>query len=141
MFSVIKRTPKNEMNPFDPWFKDFLTTDLWDTGYRYPAVDIYEKDGSVHIDAEVPGVEKENLKVGIEDGVLTIAGETKVENEKKDKNYFRTERHYGSFKRCFTLGENVEDEKIEAHFENGILKVSIPFKAEEKKLTKEITIK
>ena len=133
MFKIVKREPEKELSLWEQFFGDSMFTDLFDTGFRYPAVDIYEKDGKVHIDAEVPGIKKENLKVEINDGILTISGEIKEEKEDKDKKYYRTERRYGTFQRSFTLGENIDEDSIDAKFENGILHITLPIRKEEKK--------
>ena len=87
--------------------------------------DIYEKDGKVHIEMDVPGYNKEDINVDVEDGVLTI--EAKKENEvvDEDKNYYRKERVSGSFKRQFNVGE-IDDNEIKAKFNNGVLEVSFP---------------
>lgn len=141
MFMVMKNGNKKGSSLLDQLAGDVFSTDLWDTGYRYPAVDIYEENGIVHIDAEVPGMTKENLCVGVEEGVLTISGERKKDAEEEGKQYYRTERKYGSFTRSFTLGEKVDDENISAVFENGILKVSLPVKEDDKPVSKRIEIK
>lgn len=88
-----------------------------------PKFDIYEDNEHLYVDAEVPGVTKENIKLTIEDNILTVEGEKKASDELKDKNFFRSERMYGSFKRAFTLPVEVDSEKVEAKFENGLLKI------------------
>ncbi len=103
-------------------------------------VDISEDDGAFHIEAEMPGLDKEDISLGVEDGVLTIKGERKQESEEKDKNYHRVERSYGSFSRSFNLGEMIDQEQIDASFDNGILHVTLP-KAQEIRKTKEISIR
>ena len=95
--------------------------------------DIYEKGGNVHIEMDVPGFNKEDIKLDVEDGILTIEATKNEEKEDKDKNYYRKERSFGTFKRQFTVG-NIEDNQINAKFFNGVLKVSFP--KETKKETK-----
>lgn len=95
--------------------------------------DIYEKGGNVHIEMDVPGFNKEDIKIDVEDGVLTIEATKNEEKEDKDKNYYRKERSFGTFKRQFTVG-NIVDNQINAKFNNGVLKVSFP--KEQKKETK-----
>ena len=95
--------------------------------------DIYEKGGNVHIELDVPGFDKNDIKLDVEDGVLTIEATKENEKEDKERNYYRKERVYGSFKRQFTVG-NVRDNDINAKFDNGVLKISFP--KEEKKETK-----
>ena len=87
--------------------------------------DIYEKDGKVHIEMDVPGYNKEDINVDVEDGVLTIEAKKKNEVVDEDKNYYRKERVSGSFKRQFNVGE-INDNEIKAKFNNGVLEVSFP---------------
>jgi HSP20 family protein len=88
-------------------------------------MDISEDEKHVYIEAEIPGVEKKDLKISVQDNVLTISGEKKKEEEKKGKNYYRSERVYGSFTRSMTLPEDVNVEKVDAKFEEGILKITL----------------
>ena len=91
-----------------------------------PRVDIAEDDKEYVINAELPGTKKEDVKVSVENGVLSISGERKTEKEEKGKKYHRVEQTYGSFMRSFTLPEGSSGEKISAEFRDGILKVHIP---------------
>ena len=95
--------------------------------------DIYEKDGRVHIEMDVPGYDKNDISVDIEDGVLTIEAKSSKEFLDEGKNYIRKERVSGSFKRQFNVGE-INDNEISAKFNNGVLEVSFP--KEEKRETK-----
>jgi HSP20 family protein len=90
-----------------------------------PRIDISEDDKNINVVAEIPGVKKENLKITLQDNILTIEGEKKKSEEKKEKNYFRSERMFGSFKRSFTLPVDVDPEKVEAKFEDGMLNINI----------------
>ena len=117
--------------------------DIWE-GTQLPAtsafkVDISEDEDAFYIEAEMPGLKKEDISLGVEEDVLTIKGERKKETEEQGKNYHRVERNYGSFSRSFNLGELIDRENIEASFENGVLHVSLP-KAQQVRKTKEITI-
>ncbi len=105
----------------------------------YPSVDITERDDAYVMKAELPGVSKNDMKITLKDGLLTIHGEKKKETEEKDKNYFCGERHYGTFQRTFTLPSKVCEDTIEANFNNGVLTIEIP-KAEEAR-PKEIEVK
>jgi HSP20 family protein len=87
---------------------------------------------------EVPGLEKEDLKIGVENGHLTISGEKKVESE-EGKEYFRRERFYGKFSRTFRLPDTVDTERIKANLTNGVLRISMPRKEEAK--PKQIEVK
>lgn len=101
--------------------------------------DIYEKGGKVHIELDVPGFNKEDVKVDLDDGILTIAASKHEDKEEKEKNYYRKERAFGSFKRQFNVG-NVKENEIDAKFYNGVLKISFP-KEEQKQSKKFIAIK
>ena len=100
--------------------------------------DIYEKDNKYYIEMEVPGFNKEDIDISLKEGYLTIKAEKKMSNEEKDENkkYLRKERNYIRTERSFNLG-NIDEENIDASFENGVLKIEIP-KAEENKRTIEI---
>lgn len=91
-----------------------------------PTVDISETDGEYQIKAEIPDVKKEDVKVTVEDGVLTIQGERKQEKEEKGKRYHRIERSYGSFVRSFSLPDVIDEEKVKAEFKDGVLSLHLP---------------
>lgn len=91
-----------------------------------PLVDISEDDQEYVIKAELPGVEKDQLKVTVENQTLLIAGERTSEREEKKRKYHRVERAYGSFLRSFTLPDDADGNKIRAEFKNGVLKVHLP---------------
>src|SRR5438132_4665758 len=91
-----------------------------------PLADITEDDKEYVIKAELPDMKKEDVKVTVENGVLTISGERKFEKEEKNKKYHRVERGYGTFMRSFTLPDDADANKIKAEFKNGLLKVHLP---------------
>ena len=91
-----------------------------------PQVDILEDDREYLIKADLPEMKKEEVKVTMENGVLSISGERKVEKEEKTKKYHRIERSFGSFERAFALPEDAEAKKIAAEFRDGVLKVHLP---------------
>lgn len=91
-----------------------------------PLVDITEDDQEFCIKAELPEVKKEDTKVTVDDGVLTITGERHSEKEEKNKKFHRVERAHGTFARSFTLPEGVDETKVTADFNGGILKVHLP---------------
>ncbi|HEK86384.1 MAG: Hsp20/alpha crystallin family protein [Candidatus Saccharicenans sp.] len=97
-----------------------------------PAVDIYETENELVLTAELPGVEEKDVEIKIEDNTLTLKGERKFEKETKEENYHRIERAYGSFFRSFSLPNYIDQEKISAEYENGLLKVHMPKKSEVK---------
>jgi HSP20 family protein len=91
-----------------------------------PMVDISETDDEYLVKAEIPEVKKEEVKVRVEDGVLTIEGERKQEKEEKGKKFHRVERYYGTFLRTFNVPENVDEKKVRAEFKDGVLIVHLP---------------
>lgn len=101
--------------------------------------DIYEKDGKYHLEMDIPGFSKDDLKIDCHRGTITISAEKQIENEQKDENkkYIRRERRFGKYKRSFYLGD-IDEENIKAEFKNGTLIVTAPLK--EETLKKEITI-
>lgn len=115
----------------------------FEVGDFTPRVDVAETDGSITLHAELPGIDKKDVKITINDGnILTIAGEKKREEktEDKEKNYMRIERSYGSFARSFTLPDNVATENISAAFDNGVLTITVPKKEPAKPKELEVTI-
>jgi HSP20 family protein len=90
-----------------------------------PRVDIIEDETEYLIKAELPEVKKEEVKVTVENGVLSISGERKFEREEKGKKYHRVERTYGRFERCFTVPDNADPSKVNAEFKDGVLKVHL----------------
>src|SRR5256885_4548383 len=97
-----------------------------------PAVDVYEDEHNVTLKIEVPGIEEKDIDVQVENSTLTVHGERKIEKEEKEENYRRVERQYGSFVRTFTLPQTVDTEKVSATYDKGVLKISLPKKAETK---------
>lgn len=91
-----------------------------------PSVDITENEQAFVLHADIPGVKPEDIEVSMENGVLTIKGERKTEDKTEKENFRRVERQYGMFYRRFTLPDTANAEKIEAHSEHGVLKVTIP---------------
>ena len=91
-----------------------------------PLVDIIEDEKEYLVKAELPEVKREDVKVSVENGMLTIRGERKIEKEEKDKRYHRLERGYGSFVRSFMLPDIAEASKVTAEFKDGILRVHLP---------------
>ena len=94
-----------------------------------PAVDVYEDEHKVTLKIEVPGIDEKDIDVQVENNVLTVHGERKIE---KEENYRRVERQYGSFTRTFTLPPTVETEAVSATYDKGVLKIALPKKAEAK---------
>ena len=105
-----------------------------------PSVDVSETEGEYQIKAEIPDVKKEDEKVTLEDGVLTIQGERKQEKEVKGKRYHRVERSYGRFARSFTLPDVIDEEKVKAEFKDGILNLALPKSEKAKPKAIEVTV-
>ncbi len=103
-----------------------------------PKVDVIENENSFEVHLAVPGMNKDDFKIEVNDNYLTVSGERKFTNEKKEKNYHSVETQFGSFSRSFTLPENVDGTKINAKYNNGILELVIP--KDEKRVLKQ-TIK
>ncbi|HXF94428.1 MAG TPA: Hsp20/alpha crystallin family protein [Nitrospiraceae bacterium] len=101
--------------------KEAMTVAEWS-----PLVDITEDDKEYLIKAELPEVKKEDVKLTIEDNVLSISGERKYEKEEKGRKYHRMERAYGSFMRSFTLPDDADGSKVSAEYKDGVLKVHVP---------------
>ena len=123
------------------YFEDFPTFGLNSEENILPRMDIMEDDKSIIMETEIPGMKKKDIKISVEDKVLKIEGEKKREEEKKEKNYYRAERLFGKFERSFVLPDTIDNNKIEAEFLDGVLKITLQ-KAEVKKPeTKEIKVK
>jgi HSP20 family protein len=108
--------------PFWPSLRGFP----FETGEWAPAIDMYERDDKYVVKAELPGMKEEEVDVSVVGNRLTIKGEKKAETEVKEENYYRSERSYGSFFRSIDLPSDVDPDKIEANYEDGILEVEIP---------------
>jgi HSP20 family protein len=129
-------------NPFRR--SSFETEPFWRQGLSLasaPAVDIAEKDNAYEITAELPGIDESNLDVELSNDILTIRGEKKDEMEERRKDYYLSERRFGSFQRSFRLPEDVDAEKIEAAFRNGVLTLTLPKSAGARKKEKKIAVK
>lgn len=111
----------------DSFFDDFLRAPFWgqNDGKHLPAVDIAESENDYTLTFELPGIDKKDIKVGIEDGVLTVSGERKLSREEKGDNFIRTEIAGGSFCRSFMLPRTVDVGKISADYKDGLLTVKL----------------
>ena len=127
----------------DDVFDDFMFPTMKDSEFGRMKCDIYEKDGVYHLEMDIPGFDKKDVNIEVdENDYLTITAEKSSEDHEEDdnKNYIRKERSYGKYQRSFYLGD-VDKEKINASFENGILKITMPKKEEEKSSKHTIEIK
>jgi HSP20 family protein len=123
---------------FDSFFRTDWSEDAAPSVWA-PATDVVEHPGDYVVKAELPGVSRDDVKLTLQDNMLTIRGEKKQEKESKEGGYHRVERSYGSFQRSFTLPSTVRADRIEASFKDGILTVTLP-KSEETK-PKQIDVK
>ncbi len=98
-----------------------IIEDLW-----RPSIDIEESNGNLMVKAEIPGMDKKDIKVVVKDDVLTISGERKRENETKEKTFHRIERSYGQFRRMIRLPAEVDPDKVKATYKDGVLNVTLP---------------
>jgi HSP20 family protein len=135
MMDLIRRNPARDMfglrKQMNRMFEDFFAPagkgDDGDSLFSWnPAVDIVDNDTSIVIKAEIPGVDKKDLSVDVKDRVLTLRGERSADNEVKEDKYYRRERFYGHFERSFTLPADVDAEKIDATYTDGVLKIEVP---------------
>jgi HSP20 family protein len=106
-----------------------------------PAMDLVEKAKEYEITAELPGIDEKNVEIKLANRMLTIKGEKQEEKEEKDKDYYLSERRYGSFQRSFQLPEGVDADKIDASFTKGVLTVKLPKTTEAQKAEKKIAVK
>ncbi|WP_373503209.1 Hsp20/alpha crystallin family protein [Aestuariivirga sp.] len=104
-------------------------------------VNVAEQDGTIEVTAEMPGCAPEDIDVQLKDGILTIKGEKKVEKDDQQKDYHVMERSYGMFERSFTLPAEVDGSKVEAAFDKGVLKVTLPKLPQEQSRTQKIAVK
>ncbi len=127
---------------FKPWNEWFDNGNLWGRTMNVPAVNITENKENYQVSLAVPGMKKDDFKIDIDGNMLTISSEQEENKEEKDKKFTRKEYSYSLFSRSFTLPEEINKEKIEAKYEEGVLKISLPRKEEAKKpLAKHIAVK
>ncbi len=125
MQNRINRFVRESYSPEGP--EEALTT----TSFA-PPVDIYEDEHTIAMKMEVPGIDERDIDVRIENNTLTVHGERKMEKDEKEENFRRVERQYGSFTRSFTLPSSVDTGQVSAHYDKGVLKISMAKKAEAK---------
>ncbi|MEW6536641.1 MAG: Hsp20/alpha crystallin family protein [Candidatus Auribacterota bacterium] len=131
---------RNRMNNlFDLSLSNFFEDTPLAEGRFAPDVDIIEKDDRIEIRADLPGIEPKDVSIDLRNNVLTLSGTRKEEKESKDAHVYRSERYYGSFQRSFTLPDGINQDKVAAHYKNGVLNITVP--KLEKAQPKQITIK
>jgi HSP20 family protein len=142
--TIVRKRNYTSPNFWDELFNDNYTPKFFEwnhdrNGSSHPAVNVEETDKEYRIEV-APGLEKEDIKVSVEEGILSISSEKKTNSEEKADNYIRKEFSYNSFCRSFTLPDETDENKIKAEHKNGVLNVHIP-KAEVKvKKAKEVKI-
>ena len=122
----------------DVWypFKDFPHS----AQVLSPSVDVTETDTGYEIEAELPGLDQKDIELTLTDNILTLKGEKKQEREEKKKEYYLSERSYGSFQRSFRLPDDSDLDKLSTTFRNGVLKISLPKSAEAQTRTRKIEV-
>lgn len=145
MSLLVKRNRNNFARPFQSAFPNFFDDDNFFEGNflnsSAPAVNVKENKDNFEIELAAPGMRKEDFKVDVDNGVLSISSEKEESNEESEENYTRKEFSYSSFKRSFTLPENVNDENIKAKYKEGVLEITVEKKEKDpKKAPKAINI-
>ncbi|MCS7019922.1 MAG: Hsp20/alpha crystallin family protein [Cytophagales bacterium] len=127
--SLLAKSPVRNFFAVDPFNIDKFFSDalqLWDMPNTLPAVNIHEDENSFRMEVASPGMDKSDFKVNVKDNMLIISAEKKSEKKEEEKNFTRREFNYSSFRRSFTLPENVDQENIKAEYTNGILHITVP---------------
>ena len=119
----------------DRWFGDFAPTRYW------PSVDVVDEENAIRVTAELPGMGKDDVQLTVDNGLLTIRGEKKNVEEMRESGVYRAERYYGAFHRTMPLPADVDPEKADAQFDNGILTVRFPKKPQAREASKGIPIR
>ncbi len=144
--AIINWRPVERSTNLSRWMDDFFN-DRMDsmmstpTGVSTPAVNVLDEEDRIELHVAAPGLKKNDFDVRVDNGILSVSAEREEEEKKEEDNFTRREFSYTSFRRQFTLPENVEDEDIKAEYEDGVLKIHIPKKEMEvKKQPKQIEI-
>ena len=125
--------------PLEKYFGDnFFTGNAWMK--QIPSTNISETDNNYKVEIAAPGLKKDDFKVTVDNGMLNISAEKEEKKEEKDKNYTRKEYSYNSFSRSFYLPDTVMSDKLDAHYEDGVLHIMLPKKVEAKKVVKEVKV-
>jgi len=129
-------TMQNRMNRMNRLFRESYSPEVQEdaltTTTFAPPVDIYEDEHTITLRMEVPGIDEKDIDVSVENKVLTVDGERKIEKDEKEENFRRIERQYGSFTRSFTLPSSVDPGQVSANYDKGVLKITLTKKAEAK---------
>jgi HSP20 family protein len=149
--TLVKFKPSHELSHIEKrlrkFFEDFDSPFSGDWGVRpfnsngfTPRVNVTEDNENLFVHAEIPGVDKNDIKINITGDLLTISGEKKSEQKDEKKNYYRVERSYGTFSRSFTLPAEVVVDKISADYKDGVLNITLPKTEQAKVVEKQINI-
>jgi HSP20 family protein len=142
--SIVRYTPLNDFVPtsfsslIDQFFNDSVTRSGGSASGFVPRVDVVEDEKAFEIHLAVPGMNKEDFKIELNENELTVSGERKLSRERKESNFRSIETQHGKFSRTFSLPENVDGSKIQAQYVNGMLELTLP--KDEKKAVRQ-TIK
>ena len=130
--ALVRWRPMNELDDMSRLFDEMWRRSQHPNGGTtwHPAIDVKENENEYKVVAELPGMNKDDVKISVTDNIVTIRGEKKAQVEEKNDNWHQMERTYGAFERSFTLGMSVDPNGVKARFENGVLTVSLP-KSEE----------
>lgn len=153
MFSLTRRGPGRDLRSFDRFdrdidrfFRNFWNRSPWDlegdeVQVIEPSVNVYEDSDNLVVEAQVPGLKKDELKLDLTGDRLTLRGETRHESEKKERNYHLREMRYGSFERVVPLPYEVQSEKVQAELKDGMLRVTLPKSEMAKQRIRQIEVK
>lgn len=151
--TLVKFSPTREMATFNnrlkkffedfdsPFFGNAVKNFNFNSNVFTPRVDVTEDNDNLYVHAEIPGVDKKDVKVSVVGDILTISGEKKSEQRDENKNYYRIERTSGSFSRSFTLPAEISVDKISAESKDGVLLITLPKTEEAKVVEKQIEVK
>jgi HSP20 family protein len=124
-----------------PRWPSVLRRGVGEGGLITPELDVREDGNAITIEAELPGVDEKDISVTVANGMLTIKGEKKQEKEERNENYYLSERSYGTFQRSLRLPESIDESKVEAKFDKGVLKITATKRPEAVKAERRIEIK
>lgn len=140
-FQLLQREMDRLFDEFSGGFELAPLARAWSgDGVLVPDIDVAETDDDIQLSVELPGVDEKDVEVSLADGVLTITGEKKAETEKKGKSFHRIERSYGAFRRALALPVEIDENKVDAAFAKGVLKITIAKKPGGKSATRTIKI-
>lgn len=126
---------------FTDQFNPVASQEALTAGSFVPPVDVYEGEKDIRLKMEVPGIDEKDIDIRLENNLLTVHGERKLESETKEENYHRIERNYGSFTRSFTLPPTVNPEDVKAAYSKGVLTITLTKRAEARPKTIKVEIK